>query len=124
MGRESLAPRVAWVLTNGEIPAGAWVLHSCDNPACVKPEHLFLGDHRDNMRDMAAKGRHLHGRQVFREKTRGSKHWHAKLDEVDVAEIRRLYAAGANTTELRDLFRCRQSTIWLIVHRKQWRHVL
>ena len=53
-----LAHRVAWCITNGPIPEGIHILHRCDNPLCVRPDHLFLGDQADNMRDMAAKGRH------------------------------------------------------------------
>lgn len=53
------AHRMAWILTNGPIPANLWVLHRCDNPPCCRPEHLFLGTHTDNMRDMTQKGRHL-----------------------------------------------------------------
>lgn len=51
------AHRFSWELHNGSIPAGLWVLHHCDTPACVRPEHLFLGDRRANMLDAAKKGR-------------------------------------------------------------------
>jgi hypothetical protein len=54
-----LAHRVAYELTYGD--AGDLdVLHRCDNPLCVRPDHLFLGTHADNMHDMAHKGRHKH----------------------------------------------------------------
>ena len=51
------AHRLAWEFTNGAVPDGVQVLHHCDNPRCVKPAHLFLGDHDANMLDMAQKGR-------------------------------------------------------------------
>jgi len=56
-GKTVPAPRVAYTLFRGPIPPGMFVLHSCDNPLCVNPEHLRTGTHRENMRDMAERGR-------------------------------------------------------------------
>jgi len=59
-GRTYPAGRVMWSLVNGPIPDGLWVLHTCDDIACVNPGHLFLGTRSDNVRDMINKGRGWH----------------------------------------------------------------
>jgi hypothetical protein len=55
--RSCRAPRLAWRLAFGKIPAALFVLHKCDNPSCVNPNHLFLGTAKDNSEDMMRKGR-------------------------------------------------------------------
>lgn len=73
-----LAHRFAWKLANGPIPAGRWVLHRCDNPSCVNPDHLFLGDSRANIDDCVSKGR----------QARGERGGGAKLSAAEVLAIR------------------------------------
>jgi hypothetical protein len=60
--KDKRAHREAWIEANGPIPAGMHVLHHCDNPPCINPEHLFLGTQADNNADMHAKGRYRNGR--------------------------------------------------------------
>ena len=53
----ALSHRAAWMIYKGSIPSGMDVLHRCDTPACVNPDHLFLGTQQDNMKDRDTKGR-------------------------------------------------------------------
>ncbi len=78
------ATRVSWELHRGEIADGLLVLHHCDTPACIRPDHLFLGDALANMRDMDAKGRRVNAPMA------GVHHYKALLTPDTVRRIRRL----------------------------------
>lgn len=125
-GSTQTTHRVAWQLTYGPIPAGMFVCHHCDNRICVRPDHLFLGTHADNMRDMAKKGRNYRAICTPERPShnRGSGHGLSKLTEPDVAEIRRLYASGHYLQrEIAERFGVNPGTVSGIVGRRSWRHV-
>lgn len=125
-----LAHRVAWELAHGPIPNGMKVLHHCDNPPCVKTEpdeqypegHLWLGTQTDNMRDMGLKGRRNDG--MPRPGRQGIRGPHAKLTDDKVREIRRLSLEGMSLNKLGAKFGVNASTIFHIVHRHKWKHVI
>jgi len=96
--------RLSWEWAYGPIPDGLWVLHKCDVPACVRPDHLFLGTQRDNNNDRTAKGR---GGRVGTRVT--------KFGEDDVREIRRLYNAGMTQREVGEKYGVTQATVSNII---------
>lgn len=116
--RMHLAHIVSYSAYIGEVHDGLKVLHVCDNPACINPAHLFLGTMLDNARDRDYKGRN------GGYKTRGSDNGLAKLTDVDVVEIRRLYSSGRLSQQtIACMFRVSQTTVSSIVLRKTWTHV-
>jgi len=105
------AHRVAYELMVGPIPEGLCVLHSCDNPLCVNPNHLFLGTQLDNIRDRDAKGRAPSVESCS----------HPKLTWAEVDDIRARYAKGSITQrELASEHHVHISTISLIVRYLRW----
>jgi hypothetical protein len=113
-GVNTNAHRVAYMEHFGPIPEGKVVMHTCDNPACVNPEHLKVGTQADNIADKVKKGRQAKGTLI------GS----AKLNEKQVSEIRDLYAKGGETHQsLAKVFGVSRSLITAILNRKWWAHV-
>lgn len=112
-GNATNAHRVSWELHYGTIPEGMWVLHRCDNPPCVNPEHLFLGTHEDNMRDMAQKNR----------SPKGESSPVSKLTDDIVREMRSLRAQGWSQQRIADKFGVSQPLVGMVCRRKIWSHV-
>ena len=106
--------RRAWVEANGPIPDGMMVCHRCDNPACINPEHLFIGTALDNNRDREAKGR----RNV-----KGERNPIAKLTESQVREIRQRAAAGENQSQIGADYGVTNLTVNAIHRRRNWKHI-
>lgn len=101
----NLAHRVAYSLARGPVAPTAVVMHRCDNPPCVRPEHLALGTQADNLRDMIAKGRGC-----------------SKLTPSQALEIQRSYAAGEHTQcGLAAIYGVSQALISdVVLRRRQW----
>jgi hypothetical protein len=126
--RSDSAHRVAWTLTNGPVPDGLWVLHRCDHPGCVNPDHLWLGTHAENDADREAKGRTARGlksgRHTKPESTmRGEAHGRAKLTDGDVVTIRDRRARGERLQSIAADFGVTDVLVSLIARRRIWRHV-
>jgi hypothetical protein len=114
-GKTRYAHRVSalWAGIISDISDGSFVCHSCDNPSCVNPDHLWRGTPADNMEDKRKKGR----------ATRGSAHHGSKLIESDVRYIRAFLAAGANQRVVARNFGVSYATISQINTGRIWSHV-
>lgn len=112
-GRHYSAHRVSHQLFVGPVLDGQCVLHVCDNPACVRPDHLRAGTQADNIADMMKKGRSPIGEQRSI----------SKLTAEDVLSIRQLHANGVPQSDLARRYGVGQSNVSLICSRKTWRHV-
>lgn len=107
------AHRLAWMLFNGRIPEGLFVLHHCDTPACVRLSHLFLGTPQDNMTDMKIKGR---GKCL-----RGEDNPTSKLTWPEVRRIREIVAGGETMAATARMFHVGRTAIRAIILRDHWK---
>lgn len=109
-GSMQYAHRASYELAHGKIQSGMNVLHRCDEPTCVNPDHLFLGSHADNVADKVRKGRQL----------KGSKVGGSKLTEALARKIKRS-KIGVNETARR--MGLSPMTVSLIRNGKTWKHI-
>ena len=109
------AHRLAWALKNsGSIPpSDAYVLHRCDNKACINPDHLYLGSHNDNMRDVRERGNN-------KGTHRGEEHGNNKLTAEQVKDIKRRLANGEKKSSLAREYGVVQPTIKRIADGSTW----
>ena len=124
-----MAHRFSWFLHFGGDPGALYVCHHCDNPACVRPDHLFLGTAADNSIDAWLKGRIprgamtpvvLHPENV----ARGERHHNSRLTDDLVRALRERYATGQYThTSLAREYGVSPMTVGRVVRRELWRHV-
>lgn len=97
---------VMHLVNNFDLSSSLCVLHKCDNPSCVNPDHLFLGTKKDNSLDAYKKGRRKH-----------------KLSAETVQSLRQEYAKGTTYKKLAVMFDINTQTVWSIVRRRSWKHI-
>jgi hypothetical protein len=109
-----------WQLTHGrQLKRNEFVCHTCDNPSCCEPSHLWLGDHRSNQQDKVIKGRNVPPKPQL-----GVQNPEAKLTDAQVVVIRERYATGeVDQASLAAEFNVSKSLIGLITNGKVWSHV-
>lgn len=113
-GRRWYAHRYSYTLHHGDIPAGMIVCHRCDNPPCVNPAHLFLGDWKTNMVDAASKARMTHGEDCHS----------AHLTEEKVKELRARWLSGGCTYKgLAREYGVYDQAIKYAITGRTWKHV-
>ena len=122
-GRTEKAHRVSWELRHGPILDGLLVLHRCDRPSCVNPDHLRLGTHRENTNDMVVRGRNAKTVAVATSR-HGALNKNSKLNDKAVRDIRARVAAGSEShVAIGRSYGITSACVRAVATRKTWRQV-
>lgn len=111
-GKVGRAHRASYEFYVGKIPEGMCVCHRCDTPACINPDHLFIGSRKENTLDMKAKGRHLYG----------ERNTESKLTLDQVLEIKDRRKSGEYFQSIADSYGISYTQVWRIINNKRWVH--
>lgn len=111
--RNHLVSRLIYVLKYNKLIHGLKVCHSCDNPACVNPLHMFIGTNQDNSSDMVAKGR----------QAKGEANGGCKLTEAQVLSLRKEFSSGATRASLARKYKISWTQAAYICNGKSWKHL-
>lgn len=112
--KQKRAHRLSYCYFTGPIPSQYEVCHSCDNPSCVNPKHLFVGTQADNMKDR-------HSKKRYNTQPKGAKHGLASLTEGQVKKIRALYFNGElNQFQLADKYKVDQTQISYVINNQTY----
>lgn len=116
-GKTCAAHRISYRLYVGDIADGMCVCHSCDNPRCVNPSHLFLGTQLENIHDMLDK--HRQGMTGLH----GEKHFNTRLTDKQVIEIRERWRSGESIKSLSETYPVSRDALYKIVKNITWKHL-
>jgi hypothetical protein len=114
-GKQLRAHRASYEFHKKQDATGKLVCHSCDNPSCINPDHLFLGSPKDNTQDMIKKGR--------KASCQGSEHPFAKLNEVDILFIKQERSFGKKLKDIANDYGITFQTVSDICRGKTWKHM-
>lgn len=116
------AHRCSYILAHGFIPEGLLVCHTCDTPACVRPDHLFVGTSAENNQDRSRKGRTAHGPQPYSpNRLRGARNPNSRLTAEAAREIKqRLRGGGVSKAQLARDYGVSEGAIYAILNGRSW----
>lgn len=115
---KQLAHRLSYADAKGRIPKGGLILHSCDNPVCVNPDHLRIGTYKDNVADMDERNRRVTNVPF------GEANCNAILTDAQVIQMRRDYIAGVPKAEIAAANGMTKASLADVISGSSWKHLL